>query len=204
MDGVTCPYETASLATTSPHRSELNRIKSGTCAIWSRFPNWVHAIRGVCGLRVRMQRGRRFGSAGGGVRRAFQGLRLALIPPRSGQVRPVACLIRPDLAPRDALRSIGPRPGRTRSASVDEPGRTAIRSGNRERGFLRTSASAASPPCHREKRPSSHDWTAVSLSPPAHPSIRPAVQGTPSHSCPATPAACPAARWSCCSRGHRR
>ena len=51
-----------------------------------------------------------------------------------GQVKPVACFIHPDLAPRDAVRMAGPRLGLTRSAHDDEPGGTAIRPGDESQG----------------------------------------------------------------------
>jgi hypothetical protein len=35
-------------------------------------------------------------------------------------MKPVACFIRPDLAPRGAVRRVGPRPDPTRSARIDE------------------------------------------------------------------------------------
>jgi len=38
------------------------------------------------------------------------------------QVKPVACFTLPDLAPRGAVRRVGPRPDPTRSAHMDEPG----------------------------------------------------------------------------------
>jgi hypothetical protein len=37
-------------------------------------------------------------------------------------VKPVARFTRPDLAPRGAVRRVGPRPNPTRSAEWDEPG----------------------------------------------------------------------------------
>ena len=44
---------------------------------------------------------------------------------RSGRLEPVACSSHPDLAPRGAVRKVGPRPDQTRSACTDEPGELA-------------------------------------------------------------------------------
>jgi hypothetical protein len=49
------------------------------------------------------------------------------LPRRMG---PVACSIHSDVAPRSAVRRVGPRPDPTRSAGVIEPGGTAIRPGD--------------------------------------------------------------------------
>ena len=53
---------------------------------------------------------------------------------RSGQLEPVACSIRPDLAPRGAVRKVGPRPDQTRSACTDEPGEPASWPGDQSWG----------------------------------------------------------------------
>jgi hypothetical protein len=65
-------------------------------------------------------------SKGTGTRRSW------CTPPE--QVKPIACFIRPDFAPRDAVRMAGPRFGLTRSAHGNEPGGTAIRPGDGSRG----------------------------------------------------------------------
>lgn len=93
------------------------------------------------------------------------------------QVKPVACFIHSDLAPRDAVRTAGPRLGPTRSAHEDEPGGTAIRPGDGSRGpdqpsravqqpttatGRRTAAAMPRPrDSHRAERPCSHDCTGV-------------------------------------------
>jgi hypothetical protein len=51
---------------------------------------------------------------------------------QSGQVEPVACSSHPDLAPRGAVRRVGPRPDPNRSARTDEPGGPASRPGDRK------------------------------------------------------------------------
>ena len=53
---------------------------------------------------------------------------------RSGQLEPVACSSRPDLAPRGAVRKVGPRPDQTRSACTDEPGEPASWPGDQSWG----------------------------------------------------------------------
>jgi len=60
-------------------------------------------------------------------------------------VKPVACFIRPDLAPRGAVRKVGPRPDPTRSAPIDEPGGMAIRPGDRSQGLTSPSRAANQP-----------------------------------------------------------
>jgi hypothetical protein len=49
---------------------------------------------------------------------------------RPEQLEPVACSSHPDLAPRGAVREVGPRPDPNRSARTDEPGGMAIRPGD--------------------------------------------------------------------------
>lgn len=143
---------------------------------------------------------------------SFQGQRQSLIPVVTPvrQVRPVACLIHPDLAPRDAPRTIGPRLDRTRSAGSDEPGGTAIRPGDLCRGPSSSSRAAQAAGGEREKnggmhapppagrcmrRPSSHDWMAASFCAPGDPQVEdgmPVALTTPQT--PGTPSACPVAR----------
>ena len=65
---------------------------------------------------------------------------------RSGQLEPVACSSRPDLAPRGAVRKVGPRPDQTRSACTDEPGEPASWPGDQSWGPC--------PPYRRVKQPS--------------------------------------------------
>ena len=65
-----------------------------------------------------------------------------LVITRPEQVGPVACTTRSDVAPRSAVRRVGPRPDPTRSASVDEPGGTAIRPGNQHWGLSSPSRTA--------------------------------------------------------------
>lgn len=139
----------------------------------------IHAVRHVCRLRVGTASGRRSGRDIGGDCRASKGRgnRRSRWSTPARQVRPVACLIHPDLAPRDAPRTIGPRLDRTRSAGSDEPGGTAIRPGDLCRGPSSSSRAAQAAGGEREKnggmhapppagrcmrRPSSHDWMAAS------------------------------------------
>ena len=68
---------------------------------------------------------------------------------RSGQLEPVACSSRPDLAPRGAVRKVGPRPDQTRSACTDEPGEPASWPGDQSWG--------PSSPYRRVKQPSAAD-----------------------------------------------
>src|SRR4051812_50181181 len=67
-------------------------------------------------------------------------------------MKPVACFIRPDLAPRGAVRKVGPRPDLTRSAPIDEPGGMAIRPGDRSQGFTVPSERRISQPVAGERR----------------------------------------------------
>lgn len=80
--------------------------------------------RGQAGYRRRMPTGQR----PKGARRFRWSLRHV-------QVKPVACFTLPDLAPRGAVRRVGPRPDPTRSAHIDEPGGMAIRPGDPCCGF---------------------------------------------------------------------
>jgi len=52
----------------------------------------------------------------------------------AGQMEPLACSIRPEMAHRGAVWEVGPRADQTRSARRDEPGRMAIRPGDGCRG----------------------------------------------------------------------
>jgi len=70
-----------------------------------------HALRGEFERNFRGERRRNKGS---GARRSGCALRLK-------QARPVACLVHADLAPRRAVRRVGPRPDPTRSARSGEP-----------------------------------------------------------------------------------
>ena len=68
-----------------------------------------------------------------------------LVITRPEQVGPVACTTRSDVAPRSAVRRVGPRPDPTRSACMDEPGGTAIRPGNQHWGLSSPSRTAHQP-----------------------------------------------------------
>jgi hypothetical protein len=81
---------------------------------------------------------------------AAQGARRFRWSPRLVQVKPVACFTLPDLAPRGAVRRVGPRPDPTRSAHIDEPGGMAIRPGDRSCSFVLPSR-AATPGGRRKK-----------------------------------------------------
>src|SRR6476619_1257070 len=67
-------------------------------------------------------------------------------------MKPVACFIRPDLAPRGAVRKVGPRPDLTRSARMDEPGGMAIRPGDRTKALPRPPEAAYQPTGGRWKK----------------------------------------------------
>jgi len=182
--------------------------------VFRRCLSCIHAVRHACRLRVGMASGRRSGRDIGGDCRRFQGHRQSLIPvvTPAGQVRPVACLIQPDLAPRDAPRTVGPRLDRTRSAGSDEPGGTAIRPGDLCRGPSSSSRAAQAAGGEREKnggmhapppagrcmrRPSSHDWMAASVfCDGGGEKDRPDLIHSPTPRPPDTPSACPAARAS--------
>src|SRR5512145_737727 len=88
-----------------------------------------------------------------GGRPSNQGLRrpVILVNTPTGQVKPVACFTHPDLAPRGAVRRVGPRPDPTRSAHTDEPGGTAIRPGDRSRGSVSPYRAANQPTGGRQK-----------------------------------------------------
>jgi len=60
---------------------------------------------------------------------------MILVITRPEQVEPVACSTRSDVAPRGAVRRVGPRPDPTRSAGANEPGGTAIRPGDQHWGL---------------------------------------------------------------------
>ena len=64
---------------------------------------------------------------------------------RLKQVKPVACFIRSDLAPRGAVRKVDPRLDLTRSARIDEPGGMAIRPGDGSQGFTEPYRAANQP-----------------------------------------------------------
>jgi hypothetical protein len=127
--------------------SVVTRTKSGTCALCAGAYLMRKRLERVLGpgVTVRLSNGleREFR----GERRRTQGLRLSLILmiTRLEQVKPVACFIHPDLAPRGAVRRVGPRPDPTRSARMDEPGRMAIRSGDGNRGSTAPSRAAYQP-----------------------------------------------------------
>lgn len=145
-------FHATSVSTFSPPASSVNRIKSGTCAI---FPSSY--LGGVASRRSPSEatkRRRRFGLLGRGDDRGARSLRtsLNLVITRSEQVEPVACATRSDVAPRSAVRRVGPRPDPTRSACMDEPGGTAIRPGNQHWGLPSPSRTAISQTVARREK----------------------------------------------------
>jgi len=79
--------------------------------------------------------------------------------PRLEQVKPVACFIHSDLAPRSAVRTVGPRPDLTRSARMDEPGGMAIRPGDQNRGLTAPYRAAYQPTGGRWEKNGGSDAT---------------------------------------------
>ena len=145
-------FHATSLSTFSPPVSVVNRIKSGTCAILpSPYLGGVALWRPPSEATVWR---REFGLLGRGDDRGARSLRtsLNLVITRSEQVEPVACATRSDVAPRSAVRRVGPRPDPTRSACMDEPGGTAIRPGNQHWGLSSPSRTAISQTVARREK----------------------------------------------------
>ena len=111
------------------------------------------SLRGSLPKEATVRR-RRFGLLGRGDDRGARSLRtsLNLVITRSEQVEPVACATRSDVAPRSAVRRVGPRPDPTRSACMDEPGGTAIRPGNQHWGLSSPSRTAISQTVARREK----------------------------------------------------
>lgn len=111
------------------------------------------SLRGSLPKEATVRR-RQFGLLGRGDDRGARSLRtsLNLVITRSEQVEPVACATRSDVAPRSAVRRIGPRPDPTRSACMDEPGGTAIRPGNQHWGLSSPSRTAISQTVARREK----------------------------------------------------
>jgi hypothetical protein len=145
-------FHATSVSTFSPLGNSVNRIKSGTCAIFQA--PYFGGVASWWPPSEETVRRRRFGLLGRGDDRGARSLRasLNLVITRSEQVEPVACATRSDVAPRSAVRRVGPRPDPTRSACMDEPGGTAIRPGNQHWGLSSPSRTAISQTVARREK----------------------------------------------------